>query len=179
MKRNSLVLLFSNQKQKIHSFYFQKIGSNSFITFLVNFQKRLQKLLMFYIIENMRHIEKILEIEALTENLTKHLAKNNLLKIKVLYFISQYENLSVSMIIDKLGLKKSNFALMAKDLEKENLVFSKQGEIDKRCRMMFLTEKGKDLLSSYLSSLEAFFSESNSEVEHALETLSIYLNKKI
>ena len=127
----------------------------------------------------MKNIDKILEIEALTENLTKHLANNNLLKIKVLYFISQYENLSVSMIIDKLGLKKSNFALMAKDLEVEGLVVSKQGEIDKRCRMMYLTEKGKDLLSNFMLSLNTFFGEANSEVEHALETLSIYLNKKI
>lgn len=127
----------------------------------------------------MKNIDKLLEIEALTENLTKHLAKNNLLKIKVLYFISQYENLSVSMIIDKLGLKKSNFALMTKDLENEGLVISKQGEIDKRCRMMFLTDKGKQELSCFMQSLNNFFGESNSEIEHALETLSIYLNKKI
>lgn len=127
----------------------------------------------------MKNVDKIIEIEALTENLTKHFAKNNLLRIKVLYFISQYENLSVSMIIDKLGLKKSNFALMTKSLEEEGLVVSKQGEIDKRCRMMFLTEKGKTELANFIQSLNEFFGEQNSEVEHALETLSIYLNKKI
>ena len=127
----------------------------------------------------MKNVDKIIEIEALTENLTKHFAKNNLLRIKVLYFISQYENLSVSMIIDKLGLKKSNFALMTKSLEEEGLVVSKQGEIDKRCRMMFLTEKGKTELANFIQSLDEFFREQNSEVEHALETLSIYLNKKI
>jgi len=129
--------------------------------------------------ENMKNIEKLLELEALTENLTKHLAKNNLLKIKVLYFISQYENLSVSMIIDKLGLKKSNFALMTKDLENEGLVVSKQGEIDKRCRMLYLTEKGKSVLAEFLSSLDSYFNEKNSEVEYALDILSTYLNKKI
>lgn len=127
----------------------------------------------------MKNIDKLLEIEALTENLTKHIAKNNLLKVKVLYFISQYENLSVSMIIDKLGLKKSNFALMAKDLETEGLVLSKQGEIDKRCRMMFLTEKGKSELANFLGTLDTFFDDKNGEVEHALEILSTYLNKKI
>lgn len=129
--------------------------------------------------ENMKNIEKLLELEALTENLTKHLAKNNLLKIKVLYFISQYENLSVSMIIDKLGLKKSNFALMTKDLENEGLVVSRQGEIDKRCRMLYLTEKGKSVLAEFLSSLDSYFNEKNSEVEYALDILSTYLNKKI
>ena len=127
----------------------------------------------------MRNVDKILEIEALTENLTKHFAKNNLLKVKVLYFISQYENLSVSMIIEKLGLKKSNFALMTKELEIQGLVTSKQGEIDKRCRLMQLTEKGKAELASFMQPLENFFKEENKEVEKALEVLSTYLNKKI
>ena len=127
----------------------------------------------------MKNVDKIIEIEALTENLTKHYAKNNLLKIKVLYFISQYENLSVSKIKKKLGLKKSNFALMTKELEQEGLVTSKQGEIDKRCRLMHLTEKGKAELEAYLSSIEDFFGECPSEVENALLTLSAYLNKKI
>ena len=127
----------------------------------------------------MKNVEKLLEIEALTENLTKHYAKNNLLKMKVLYFISQYENLSVSMIIDKLGLKKSNFALMAKDLENEGLVVSKQGGIDKRCRLMSLTEKGKKELASYIAELQAFFNETSPEVEQAVATLCSFLNKKI
>ncbi len=127
----------------------------------------------------MKNIDKILEIEALTENITKHLAKNNLLKVKLLYFISQYENLSVSMIIDKLGIKKSNFALMTKELEKEKLVVSKQGEIDKRCRMMSLTEKGKAELDNFICSLDACFVEKDGEIEHALDVLSTYLNKKI
>lgn len=127
----------------------------------------------------MKNIEKLLEIEALTENLTKHLANNNLLKIKVLYFISQYENLSVGMIIDKLGLKKSNFALMTKELEVDGFIYSKQGEIDKRCRMLFLTEKGKKELSSFIRSLDNYFEEKNTEVENAIGTLTTYLNKKI
>ncbi len=127
----------------------------------------------------MKNIEKLLEIEALTENLAKHIANNNLLKFKMLYFISQYENLSVSMIIDKLGLKKSNFALMAKDLEREGLAVSRQGEIDKRCRMMFLTEKGKVELDAFIKTFNSYFDERNTEIEHALDVLSIYLNKKI
>lgn len=127
----------------------------------------------------MKNFEKVLEIEALTENLTKHLASNNLLKVKVLYFISQYENLSVSMIIDKLGLKKSNFALMAKDLETEGLVEAKQGKIDRRCRLMTLTEKGQSFLNEFMAKLNAFFPESDPEIENAVEILTNFLNKKI
>ncbi len=127
----------------------------------------------------MKNVDKLLEIEALTENITKHFAENNLLRMKILYFISQYQNLSVGMIIDKLGLKKSNFALMTKELEKEGLVVSKQGEIDKRCRMLFLTEKGQKELDLYLSSLNDFFKEDDVEVTKAIQVLNAYLNKKI
>ncbi len=127
----------------------------------------------------MKNIDKLLEIEALSENLTKHLAKNNLLKYKVLYFISLYENLSVSMIIDKLGIKKSNFAIMTKQLELEGLIYQKQAEIDKRCRMLFLTEKGKEELCCYLSEIENYFNDKNKEVDNAIEILCNYLNKKV
>ena len=127
----------------------------------------------------MKNYDKNLEIEALAENITKHFAKNNLLKMKVLYFISQYENLSVSMIIDKLGIKKSNFALMTKELELEGYAKSKQGEIDKRCRMMFLTQKGKAELSAFMQSMQSFFNENDNEVDKAIDTLSKYLNKKV
>ena len=127
----------------------------------------------------MKNIEKLLEIEALTENITKHFAENNLLRMKILYFISQYQNLSVGMIIDKLGIKKSNFALMTKELEKEGLVVSKQGEIDKRCRMLFLTEKGKNELESYFSKLKEFFKDDDVEVSKAIISLNAYLNRKI
>ncbi len=127
----------------------------------------------------MKNYEKIIEIEALLENITKHYAENNLLRMKILYFISEYQNLSVGMIIDKLGIKKSNFALMTKELEREGLVVSKQGEIDKRCRMLYLTEKGKNVLNSYLEEIGKYFSEEEHEVSKAIETLNIYLNKKI
>ncbi len=127
----------------------------------------------------MKNVDKILEIEALTENLTKHFAKNNLLKIKVLYFISQYENLSVSMIIDKLGIKKSNFALMTKELEREGLINSKQGEIDKRCRLIRLTDKGKTELSAFMDKLDEYFDDYPTSVKEAVNTLCAYLNKKI
>ncbi len=127
----------------------------------------------------MKNVEQLLEIEALTENVTKHFANNNLLKYKVLYFVSQYENLSVSMIIEKLGIKKSNFTLMTKDLEKEGLVVSKQGEIDKRCRLMSLTQKGDEVLNDFLKQLSKYFDDANSDVSVAVETLVTYLNRKI
>ena len=103
----------------------------------------------------MKNIDKLIEIEALLENITKHFAKNNLLRVKFLYFARQYQNLSVGMIIDKLGVKKSNFALMSSKLEKEGVIAVKQGELDKRNRMLFLTEKGEKELDKFLGERRA------------------------
>ena len=127
----------------------------------------------------MKIAQKILEIEALCENLLKKNTDGGLLKFKVLAFAKLYSNLSVSMIIEKLGIKKSNFALMTKELEREGMVLSKQGEIDKRCRMLYLTEKGEKELKNYLNEIGQFFKEEDHEVSKAIETLNIYLNKKI
>lgn len=127
----------------------------------------------------MKNIDKLIEIEALLENITKHFAKNNLLRVKFLYFARQYQNLSVGMIIDKLGVKKSNFALMSSKLEKEGVIAVKQGELDKRNRMLFLTEKGEKELDKFLGELSAFFGEAGADTEKAIEQLNYFLNKKI
>lgn len=127
----------------------------------------------------MKNFDKLLEIEALLENITKHFAKNNLLRVKFLYFVGEYQNLSVGMIISKLGVKKSNFALMSKKLEKEGVISVKHGEFDRRNRMLFLTEKGKKELDAYLNEIKKFFSEDDHDIEKSIEQLNYYLNKKI
>ena len=127
----------------------------------------------------MKKAQKLLEIEALTENLMKKECENGLLRLKVLSFISLYENLSVGMIIEKVGIKKSNFALISAELEKEGLVTSKQAEIDRRCRTMALTEKGKAELDEYLTRVDSHIGETDMEVDKAIDTLIKFLNKRI
>lgn len=127
----------------------------------------------------MKTAQKILEIEALCENLAKKKAEAGLLRLKVLYFVSEYENLSVSMIIEKLGIKKSNFALLTAELEKEGLLEMHRAEIDKRCRTLKLTEKGREELFNYLSSLETYFEATDIVVDEALDILLKYLNKRV
>ena len=125
----------------------------------------------------MKTAQKILEIESLCENLAKRGASAGLLRVKVLYFVSQYENLSVSMIIEKLGIKKSNFALLTAELEKEGLILIHKAEIDKRCRTLSLTEKGQAELSAFLNGLEANLRSTSIDVDESLDILLKYLNK--
>ena len=127
----------------------------------------------------MKKAQNLLEIETLTENLMKKECENGLLRMKVLSFISIYENLSVGMIIEKLGIKKSNFALICAELEKEGLVVSKQAEIDRRCRTMTLTEKGQYELDAYLEKINTRIGETDLEVDKAIEVLIKFLNKRI
>lgn len=127
----------------------------------------------------MKTAQKFLEIETLLENLLKKKTDGGLLKYKVLFFASQYENLSVSMIIEKLGIKKSNFALLAADLEKQGLLEIKPTEVDRRCRCLSLTQKGRDELECYLCSLEDEFCGTTLEEDEAIDKIDNYLNKRI
>ncbi len=127
----------------------------------------------------MKISQKLIEIESLIENILKKHATGGLLKYKVLSFADQYENLSVSMIIEKLGIKKSNFALLSAELEKDGLVEIKHAEIDRRCRFLKLTAKGRKVLEDYLSSLEDCFSMMDIDTETAINILNNYLNKRI
>lgn len=127
----------------------------------------------------MKIAQKILEIEALCENLLKRNTDGGLLKFKVLAFAKLYSNLSVSMIIEKLGIKKSNFALLTAELERERLLTIEHAEIDRRCRILKLTEKGEKELSDFYEKIDAELTGHDIDTERSLDILINYLNKRI
>lgn len=120
---------------------------------------------------------KLFEIISLGENLMKKQSNSGLLRLKILYFASVYQNLSVSMIIDKLGIKKSNFALMTAQLEKEGVLILKQAEVDRRCKTIALTEKGKQELALYIHTIEKQMGAISLDVERSINVLLEFLNK--
>lgn len=127
----------------------------------------------------MKRAEKFIEIESLIENLMKSRRSGGILRMKILLFCSIYENLSVSMIIEKLGIKKTNFALMTSSLEKEGCLMVTQSNMDRRCHQIELTPKGREELNSYLSEVEKGLGATTTEIDNALEVISRYLNKVI
>ena len=129
--------------------------------------------------KNMKEIEKLIEIEALLENLMKNRHKGGILRIKILFFCSEYQNLPVGMIIEKLGIKKANFALMTTAREEEGCIEIKKSEIDRRCRLVTLTEKGRNELGAFLNTMRKALGNTTIEVDKAIDTLSIFLNKII
>lgn len=128
---------------------------------------------------NMKNIDKLIEIEGLLENLMKSNREGGILRIKVLYFCYLYQNLTVSMIIDKLGIKKTNFAIMTKELENEGCITIKKSNLDKRCRMVELTEKGKKEIETFIKNLESKLGSTTIEVDNAINILCQYLNRFI
>ncbi len=99
--------------------------------------------------------------------------------MKILYFSRLYENLSISMIIEKLGIQKTNFALMTAGLEKEGCIIVKKSNLDRRCRVIELTDKGNEELDNYLKEVEKTLNTSSPEIDYAIEILGKFLNKII
>ncbi len=127
----------------------------------------------------MKRAEKLIEIESLLENLMKSRRDGSILRMKILFFCSIYENLSVSMIIEKLGIKKTNFALMTKELEKDGCLIIKKSSMDKRCHLIELTQKGKEELDRYLKEFDKALGPTSPDVDYAVEVLSKFLNKLV
>ena len=127
----------------------------------------------------MKRIEKLIEVESLLENLMKKKHAGGILRMKILFFSRLYENLSISIIIEKIGIKKTNFALMTRALEEEGCLVVKKSNLDKRCRVIELTEKGNAELDEYLKDIDKDFGATTPDVDYAIEVLGKYLNKII
>lgn len=125
----------------------------------------------------MKRAEKLIEIEALLENLVKSHREGGFLRKKILSFCSLYQNLTISMIIDKLGIKKTNFALMISQLQKDGSIIIKQSGIDKRCRLVEVTDKGKKEIEDYVSQIEKALKSSSPDEDKAMDLILIYLNR--
>ena len=128
----------------------------------------------------MKTAEQLIEIESLLENLLKSQNHDGgVLRMKVLFFCNLYQNLSVGMIIQKLGIKKTNFASMLAELEAQGCVTDKRSNLDKRCRLVELTDMGKGELNQFLKSVDNLAGSTTIEVDKAIDTLCRYLNKII
>lgn len=123
---------------------------------------------------------KLLEIKSLSQticSITKNETTNT--QIKVLYFVDEYSSVSPQVLISKLGIVKSNLALITKNMIKNGLLISKKGFNDKRSIYYSITAKGKKMLDDYISELDKIFHEQDIELEYNMEVILKYLNKKV
>lgn len=130
----------------------------------------------------MNTARKILEIKCLSQTLCQNgNAENTNNQLKVLYFIDEYQMVTPQLLISKLGIVKSNLALLTKSLMKEGLIVSNKSLADKRAIVYSITPKGKQILDEHLSSITRYIrqDEQTPELMSAIEIVLNYLNKKV
>ena len=123
---------------------------------------------------------KILETKSLCQTICGNMQTNSTQTvIKLLYFIDEYQNCSPQTLISKLGIKKTNLALITKQMINDGLIVSKKGSYDKRSICYSLTGNGKDVLNEYLENLDSIFHEQDITLEQNFDQILAYLNKKV
>lgn len=108
--------------------------------------------------ENNEIVKNIIKVSTKLQNLCEGFdidSKSTLIssKIKILLFVQEQKRVSPSMLIDKVGLAKSNLALLCKNLVKEELIASQKDQFDSRVVFYSLTEKGNEYLNESLSAM--------------------------
>ena len=98
-----------------------------------------------------------LELEKITDGFDAEDAnkKSNLtLKMKTLFLLSLHKELTPTMLIENLGLAKSNLTILCRSLLEEGLVTVRKSETDKRTITYILTNKGEKQLKNYLNQIK-------------------------
>ncbi|PKK95849.1 MAG: hypothetical protein CVV59_01600 [Tenericutes bacterium HGW-Tenericutes-4] len=82
--------------------------------------------------------------------------KKNLLtsKIKMLHLLNLEEKISPSLIICKLGIAKSNLAILAANMIEEGLIEKIEDTFDKRVIYYSITKAGKSLLEESFNAID-------------------------
>ena len=86
------------------------------------------------------------------------------------------------MLIDKVGLAKSNIALITKKMVSDGLITKEKDEFDNRVIFFSITEKGKQKLDSSLEKLsfnfnrELSYKNNMKEIEKCLNQLKDYID---
>ena len=82
-------------------------------------------------------------------------------------------------MISKLGIVKSNLALLTKNMIKQHLIEGYHTNVDRRTITYRVTQKGKNMLNEYLEKIQKIFNNSDPSLEQAFDTILQFLNKKV
>lgn len=99
-------------------------------------------------------------------------------KFKVLVELSEKPKTSPSMLIDRLGLAKSNLALLCKSMVQEGLIEKTKDEFDSRVVFYSLTENGKTMLENNLNLMAENFTKQLAYKNRFKEIEALLINLK-
>ena len=124
---------------------------------------------------------RIAELQVLSENFIKKTGKNladN--EFKVMVLLRVFNECTPSVLISKMGILKTNLALLLKKLIDGGLVCFRKSSLDSRSKMYSLTDLGNQVMDQILAdidvNLEGAFTE---DFALALEIVPSVLNKRI
>jgi len=115
--------------------------------------------------------EQIVELKILADRWCEGKNKTNglfLAKYQVLYVLSEGDFVAPKIIINKLGLAKSNLAIIAKELIKDGLIESKKDNQNRREIYYCITQKGRSELTKKLEQIE---DQANNKQKKQIKTL--------
>ncbi|MBO5310092.1 MAG: hypothetical protein IKK20_03235 [Clostridia bacterium] len=121
------------------------------------------------------------ELQVLSENFIKktctNLADNEL---KVLVILKIYKECSPTILISKIGILKTNLAILLKRLVSSGLVEARRSSLDARSKMFALTPAGHNLMDDVVGTIDRCLDDvPKEEFYFALQTVLMVLNKKI
>ncbi len=64
---------------------------------------------------------------------------------RVIYFVGRYPKMTVSELLDILKITKQSLSRVLSQLVSDGYILQEQGPVDRRQRLLSLTEKGRDL----------------------------------
>lgn len=99
-------------------------------------------------------------------------------KFKVLLALSEKPNTSPSMLIDRLGLAKSNLALLCKSMISEGLIKKNKDQFDSRVIFYSLTELGTKTLNESLTLMADNFTKQLAYKNKFKEIEALLINLK-
>ncbi len=86
---------------------------------------------------------------------------------RVLHFVGREPGLTVARLLDILQITKQSLARVLKELIDKNYVYQKEGEADRRQRLLHLTEQGEALRQKLMAPQLARFRRAAAEAQGA------------
>ena len=94
---------------------------------------------------------------------------------RVLHFVGRNPGLTVAGLLDILQITKQSLARVLKELISEGLVYQKEGAVDRRQRLLYLTASGEALRQKLMAPQIARFHRAVEESGLARETFAAML----
>jgi DNA-binding MarR family transcriptional regulator len=83
---------------------------------------------------------------------------------RVLHFVGREPGLTVARLLEILQITKQSLARVLKELIDKNYVYQKEGEVDRRQRLLHLTDNGEALRQTLMAPQVARFRRAAAEV---------------